>query len=589
MCGIAGYLNVFNENVKQNKIDKMLDQQIHRGPDDWGTMCKNNLHMGMRRLSIIDLNNGKQPIYNEDMSIATVFNGEIFNFKNLRKQLESQGHIFKTNTDTEVLVHLYEEHGEDFINKINGMFSFAIWDSNKRKTIIVRDRYGVKPLYYSIVGDEFIFSSEMKSMLYGYGINNDINYESISYLFSYNYIPYPNTIFKNIKSLDPGCYIKIQDGEVSIKRYYKTNLFYNEGISYKQAFDNLDELINDSVNLRMESDVPLGAFLSGGVDSSLITSYMSKNSKEQISTFSIGFNGTKYDESKYSNIVSKSLNTKHSLKNVEYNDLSDIDTVIRYTENPHGDVSFLPTLYLSELAAQKVKVVLTGDGADELFFGYDKYTDYFTGGEKFDSYKYYNFVSVFSDGEKGNLFTHEFKNKVSELSSTYELMENHFEKNKHLLPFDRMLAFDFDYLLEGNNLIKPDRMGMKNSIEARTPFLDYRIVDFTNQLPNDFKYKDGNKKHILKELAVKYVPREVIYRNKQMFTVPIGDWFKTNLKNELYEVLFDESPINEIFNMDYIKTLYEEHISNKVNHTRKLRLLYIFKKWYKLFIGDENE
>jgi len=587
MCGIAGYLNVFNKDVKGNKIDSMLEHQIHRGPDDVGTLCLDSIHMGMRRLSIIDLSNGMQPIYNEDKSIVTVFNGEIFNFKELRENLKNQGHTFYTNSDTEVIVHLYEEYGEGFINQLNGMFAFALWDSIQEKMIIVRDRYGIKPLYYSKMDDELIFSSEMKSMIFGYGISRQINYESISYLFSYNYIPYPNTIFNNIKSLEPGCYIKIHSGEISINRYYKTKLFYNEGISYKQAFDTLDDLLNDSVLLRMESDVPLGAFLSGGVDSSLITSYMSKNSKERISTFSIGFAGTKYDESKYSSIVSKTLNTNHHLKNVEYNNLSDIDTVIRHTENPHGDVSFLPTLYLSELAAQKVKVVLTGDGADELFFGYDKYTDFHSGNEPFDSYKYYNSVSVFTDNEKDILFTNILKNKVPELSSPYELMERHFENNKHLLPADRMLSFDFDYLLEGNNLVKPDRMGMKNSIEARTPFLDYRIVDFANQLPNQFKYKDGNKKHILKELAVKYVPRDVIYRNKQMFTVPIGDWFKSSLKKELYDVLFDTSPINEIFNMDYIRTLYEEHVNNISNHTRKLRLLYVFKRWYEIFIGDK--
>jgi asparagine synthase (glutamine-hydrolysing) len=593
MCGIAGQIRLFNnKKVRKEEIVKMLDIISHRGPDGMGIHESTEAIFGMRRLSIIDLESGWQPLYNEDRSISCCANAEIYNYKELRIEMELLGHKFYTHSDIEVILHLYEEYGVDFISKINGMYAIVLWDENKKRFLLYRDRVGKKPLYYTINNGILAFSSEIKSLLVCEGVKRECDKEALNSLLSYNYIPDKLTIFKGIFKLLPASYILVQDGNIKIDSYWELPLSQNEGhYNENDIIDELAQLLDDSVQLRLRSDVPLGAFLSGGVDSSVVVGTASKY-VDRLQTFSIGFNEESFNELPYANKVAAIFNTNHITETVTPSFFDLLPKTIWHNDNPHGDVSFLPTYVLSELSSRHVRVVLTGDGGDELFGGYDKYLKFAAmNNTEEDLYRaYYEDTSVFSMNEKQLLFSEKFKNDVCNIDSFYivnDLFKQANAKTNGADPMNAILYSEIKMLLDGNNLVKPDRMGMANSIEARMPLLDYRIVEFVSKLPSEYKVRDNVTKYIFKKLAERILPRDIVYRKKQMFTVPIGEWLKNDLKDFAFKILLDKKTLDRgYFNEQYVRNMLEEHVGNKSNYTRQLRLLLIIELWHRIYIDN---
>jgi asparagine synthase (glutamine-hydrolysing) len=585
MCGILGILSYKND-FEDYRLHLSLNQLKHRGPDGFGIYQGKFIHMGMRRLSIIDLNTGNQPIYNENKTIACIFNGEIYNFIELREELSNKGHEFYTHSDTEVIVHAYEEYGLNFASKLNGMFAIALWDSNINKLYIARDRLGEKPLYFAQDNQNFGFSSEIKPLFSLLGLKPEPNLQAIDQLLSFNYILYPLTSFKGIKRLEPGSIMEISDEKIVHHKFWQIK---NNATQSEIDYSYLDSLVYDSTKIRLRSDVEVGTLLSGGIDSSLITTYTSKILPHQFKTFSIGFKEPQFDESQYSLLVSSKFKTDHTLQIFEQeNFLEDLVNAIWFSENPHGDVSFIPTYKVSKLASQKLKVVLTGDGGDEIFGGYEKYIDF-----KYDSHesiddnfsRYLENNFVFNAQEKHDLFLNQhfpYQNNT----------QNFFvDEYKTIFPTDfinKILHFDTNYLLEGNNLVKPDRMGMANSIEARYPLLDYRIVDYLFDFHSSQKISNITKIPLKKLLASTF-NEDFINRKKQMFTVPIGEWFKGPIFIDLFRKIINSKSFTEraIFNHDYLNKMISYHASGFQNNTRKIRLILIIELWFRIFIDEK--
>lgn len=591
MCGIVGQIGLKKDlKIIKSEVERMMDIITYRGPDGEGIYQDSRAIFGMRRLSIIDLNNGWQPIYNEDFSIVVVLNGEIYNYKELRKQLIHKGHQFRSLSDTEVIVHLYEEYGDQFIQQLNGMFSFCLYDINRQRVIIARDRIGIKPLYYSILNEKVYFASEIKSILTCSDFPRIVDEIGLSHYLSFNYVPQPFTLFKHIKKVKPGFMLIIKNNIVEEKMYWDVPLKSNYNLTENQISKKINKKIQQSVKLRLRSDVPLGAFLSGGLDSSIIVSKTTKLIKNPLNTFSIGFKEEKFSELPYSNKVAKLFKTDHTTKIVEPDLISQLNKSIWHNDNPHGDVSFMPTNTVSELASKKVTVVLTGDGGDELFAGYEKYVKYenFSCDEK--SYrKYFEDVSVFNLEMKNKLLNNDFSKKINDEVDSFYIANEYFKKyNKQNKDFiNSILYSEIKLLLEGNNLVKPDRMGMAESIEARVPFLDHNFVEFAASIPSEYKLKNKTTKYILKKAMENYLPWDIIYRDKQMFTVPIGEWFKKDLKDLVYNVLLDSRTEKRgYFNSNYIKQLIDEHMTEKKDRTRELRNLLILEIWHRMYIDN---
>lgn len=592
MCGIAGVLSLqagFKDiNIKKT-LKKMTDIIRYRGPNGEGFYSDQRIGLGMRRLSIIDIAGGDQPIYNEDGTLVLVFNGEIYNYLELRKTLLQKGHCFQTESDTETIVHLYEEYGNGFIQYLNGMFAFALWDRKKEKMILCRDRLGVKPLYYHNNGTYLSFASEIKSILQNNWVQAEVDIEAMDALLSYNYCPGELTMFKGIKKVNPGSCLVFEKGILKKEKYWDLPRYTNrEETQENKIVEEMFDILEDAVRIRLRSDVPLGAFLSGGIDSSTVVGLMSKLMDRPVKTFSIGFSDERFNELPYADMVAGLFKTDHCTKVVDFDVINLLPKSIWHCDNPHGDVSFLPTYQLSSLASQYVTVVLTGDGGDELFAGYEKYADFYknesrlVGDSRID--KYLNSTAVFDQELKDMLYSPSFKKKTGgyiPYKLFYEAVQGYEEKDFT----DQMLYADMKLLLEGNNLIKPDRMGMAVSIEPRGPFLDYRLVEYVAALPSSLKLREGEKKYILKKGLESFLPREIIYRKKQMFTVPIGEWFKSSLKELVYSVLLDKKTLERgYFNADQLKKMLDDHVGGAANYTRQIRLLLVLELWHRMFI-----
>lgn len=589
MCGIAGVCNIKDGIKKFNNLDTMLNVIHHRGPNDTGVFKNEMLHFGMKRLSIIDLKNGNQPFHSDDGKYTIIYNGEIYNYIELKKQLESLGYKFNSDSDTEVVLKMFEVYGTDSFNKFNGMFALAIWNHDEKKLLLARDRYGKKPLHYLLQGNNLYFGSEIKSIICNDEVLREVDFKSLDLLLTYNYIPYPYTMFKNIFKVSPGSYLIYDSNGLVEEKYYNFVEVVNQKIreSYSEndfpsIIEELDELIDDAVRIRLRSDVPIGAFLSGGVDSSTIVKYMSNHIKPK--TFSIGFSDERFSELKYSQYVAELLETDHYFKIVESNSIKDLPQVIWHTDQPHGDISFLPYGTVSQLASEHIKVVLTGDGADEIYGGYDKYQTLLENKEDWDKV-YFERNSVFLDDLKQQLYTDALKEKTKDLDSFKE-----FKKRLDSINGDeiqKVLYTEVDMLLEGNNLEKPDRMTMAHSIEARSPFMDYRIIEQSFKIPSSIKFHESRQKFVLKTLLENYLPYDFVNRKKAMFTVPIGEWFKDELKDFIYEILLDKKTIDrEIFCPDFVKKMLDLHVSGLKNYTRQIRLLLVIELWFRIFIDN---
>lgn len=619
MCGIAGAIDL-NQPLKETNLD--IDALYKRGPDDRGVFQDKHVFLGHRRLSIIDLTTGHQPMFSNDGSVVIVFNGEIYNFKSIRTELQLKGHSFLTSSDTEVIIQGYLEFGIDgILGRLEGMFAFSLYDIQKRKVYIARDRFGEKPLYYSNADTTFFFSSELKAL--SLALKSDkLDFYAINLFLSLSYIPAPYTIYASIRKLSAGSYVELQEGgQMQIKEYYnlQENLKNKERITnYDKAKAELKELVFKSVEQRMISDVPIGAFLSGGIDSSIISSVMANLHTQPINTFSIGFNEPSYDESKRAELVAKQIGSNHEVFFLDFDDAFNmIDEITSYFDEPFGDSSSLASYFVAKMAASKVKVVLTGDAADELFGGYEKYlAPYYSGkynripgplksvfknllaliphnrytnnslrkfkkvisNAELDPFSlHYSLMCLgFSDDERNSLLSKDFI--VDSRSFVKKNYDDYYRSSESM---QKGFYTDLKIVLEGDMLPKVDRMCMMNSLEARVPFLDSEIVEFSYRLPTEFKIQGTNKKRILKDSFADMLPKETLSFSKKGFGVPVNLWMRNQLKGEL--TTFTNSDFlrdQGIFNADYIHGILNEHFNGIQNHTSKLWNLFIFQKWY---------
>jgi asparagine synthase (glutamine-hydrolysing) len=627
MCGICGIAKAENgEPIPSSLLSSMCQTIIHRGPDDEGIFIEKNVALGTRRLSIIDLERGHQPLANEDGSIWVAHNGEVYNFPELSKELKSLGHSFQTRTDTETLVHAYEEWGEDFIHQLRGMFAFALWDGRQEKLLLVRDRIGIKPLYYTLLEDKtMVFGSELKAILAHPGVNRALETKALDLFLTLEYVPAPLSIFKNIYKLPAGCFLTYQRGEIKIKKYWNIEPEeprVQEISNQTQAslMDRLYALLKESVELRLISDVPLGAFLSGGIDSSAIVGLMRELGAAPLKTFSIGFEDTSYNELNYARHVAQKFNTEHQEHVLQPKALELAEKLIHHLDEPFGDFSVFPTYLVSKVARSDVKVILSGDGGDELFGGYEHYqaqkvTQFFPSSrflrrlnsllKKFppSSKKkgYWNKLRRYTQGFEHNpalrhlrwmmFLSREGKRDlysetlVQELEGIQEISESEpfgeiFEALKHFDSMNGELYLDLKTYLPDNILVKVDRMSMATSLETRVPLLDHKIVEFAFQLPGKHKLLGLRTKRIFKKTMERLLPRKNIYRSKEGFSIPIKHW----LRNELKELMFDylnEKRIKEegLFNHDFINTMINAHLQGKENYSHQLWSLLVFEIW----------
>jgi len=625
MCGINGYVQCktrLSETEISNLIDRMNDKVIHRGPDDSGVFVDQQVGLGQRRLSIIDLSTGKQPIYNEDRSIVVVFNGEIYNFKNLRINLIAKGHQFYTDSDTEVIVHAYEEYGTQCFNRLDGMFSIAIYNIKENKLILARDRAGEKPLYYYHGQEMFLFASELKSILSTGLIEKEIDKVALNQYLSLTYIPAPLTIFKDIYKLCPGYYMEIVNGKTEISQYWNVKYYYNNLIDdYDTCKKELRKALFESVEQCMVSDVPIGAFLSGGIDSTIITGIMSKISNRPIETFTIGYkNNKRYDESDRAEKSALLHQANHHVNYLEFSDVVDeIDCIVSNIDEPFADSSLIPTYMVSKYAKEHVKVVLTGDAGDELFAGYDKYLkNYYV--QKYN--KFPNCVKKIVAGILNILpvdsHLHRKMNKVVQASKLdlfalrleamklgikndilinnfnseklFDFAEKYYrEYNERVDELSQTLYMDLKVVLEGDMLVKVDRAAMLNSLETRTPMLEKNVIEIAARIPSKYKIQGKNLKVILKDTFSDLIPSDIINAPKRGFGVPIGDWLRDELKEELISLLNKEFlEVQGLFDSDSVKSMMEDHFNMKTNNGNQLWTLFVFQKWYKSIFKKVN-
>lgn len=627
MCGICGF---YQSALKADKADlkSMNNQIIHRGPDDDGYYFNGRVGLAARRLSIIDLNTGHQPLTSHSKMNWITYNGEVYNFKELGEELKARGYKFRTSTDTEVIVNLYEEFGLDFVKKLRGMFAIGIYDIKRNKLILIRDRIGIKPLYYSFQPENktLIFASEIKSILKYPGIKKELNNNALDLFLTLEYIPAPFSIFKNINKLPAGHILIYENGNIQIKKYWEIKKGKLKG-NFNELKEQFLELLNESVKMRMISDVPLGAFLSGGIDSSAITSVMSSISENRIKTFSIGFEEKSYSELKYSKIVSEKFNTDHYTKSLSP-DINELVLLLsNFFDEPLGDFSNFPTYLVSKTAREKVTVVLSGDGGDEIFGGYEHYiaqkiarlvdfpifrpfhklfsktTNLFPPSElkkgftnrikRFseglsNSYKnrHFRWMLFLSNFQKTQLYSPDFLDpRFLNILPKREPFEQYFELSKEFDDLNQDLCLDLKTYLVDNILVKVDRMSMATSLEARVPLLDHKIVEFAFSMPEDLKLRGYTTKWFFKKSMEGILPDEIIYRQKEGFSIPIKNWLKNELKDLMFEYL-SEKRIKEtgIFNYNYIKKMIDEHINNRENHSHRLWTLILFNMWKERFL-----
>lgn len=629
MCGICGIV-LSQEGWTEEKtrlLGKMTASLAHRGPDATGIWTGNGVGLGHRRLSIIDLITGSQPMTNEDGSIVIVFNGEIYNFRELRHRLQEKGHIFRTFSDTEVIIHLYEEKGADCVQELRGMFAFAVWDESRKRLFLARDRVGKKPLFYTCFGNEFLFASEIKAILQNEQLPRRVNTEALDDFLTYQYVPPPGTIYENIFKLPPGHTLVFSPatGQVQINRYWHLSYTPKLQVTEKEAAAELLAILREAVRLRLESDVPLGAFLSGGIDSSTVVGLMSELMNESVNTFSIGFENEAYNELPYARIVAQRFRTNHREFTVRPEALSVLPQIVWHFDEPFGDSSAVPTFYVAKICREHVKVALTGDGGDESFAGYERYVGnklvrlYSRLPYPFRRHIIQKAVTSLPEPLSNSLWVRRLRwlNQLSLAGSAHLYLQSmmifNAEQRSRLYPavlaetlrrrsaeeymlryytapevreeIDRMLYSDVMTYLPGDLLVKVDRMAMAHGLETRCPFLDHELMEYAASLPGNFKLRGLTLKYLLKKAALTILPREVIFRPKQGFGVPVGQWFKTELR-PLVERILGRSLLaaDGYLSQEGINSLVGEHLSEKENHGYRLWLLLVLELWYRLFI-----
>ncbi|MDP0561680.1 MAG: asparagine synthase (glutamine-hydrolyzing) [Candidatus Endonucleobacter sp. (ex Gigantidas childressi)] len=588
MCGIAGFVSKDKEYDKDEYIKNVIDSIKHRGPDECGIFLEENICLLSTRLSIIDVAHGQQPFISDDENIVVVQNGEIYNFIEIQEELKGKGVRFNTRSDTEVILRSYEYYGTTCFERFNGMFAIAIYDKNKSKLILGRDRLGVKPLYIYQKEGDIHFSSEIKSFLMYEWFDEGIDNQSIHNFLKLNYIPIPNTIYKFVKHVEPASFYEIDIETLKIKRikYWSIlNIEEKQDINENDVLQQIDYLLTDAIRIRLRSDVGIGAFLSGGLDSSLVCAMTKKNFDVSLDTYSIGFAEKRFDESIWAKQVARFCGLSNTVHVLESDIIYLWNITTWHNDQPHGDVSFIPTYILSKFAAKNHKLVFTGDGGDEAFGGYMKYFSVLDNSLN----DYFDDISLIKDDEIFDaLYQNTFKMNV-DYSEPLNIFNNTINEVSSKDNVNKILHFDTRHLLPGNNLVKPDKMAMANSLEARSPLLDYRLFELMQSLPGRFKLSDNETKYILKKFALKYLPYNIVYREKQMFTVPVGEWFRTKLKNYIIDIINSDSLKNRnIFDHDYLCKMLNEHLENKKDYTRELRAIVSLELWFRSFY-DKNK
>ena len=616
MCGIVG--SIGQHHISDEVIANLLDKIKHRGPDSNGysqyySHSLGNIFFGHTRLSILDLSdNGAQPMIGKDSDIHIIFNGEIYNFKEIKNELYKKGYHFKSNSDTEVIIYAYKEWGIDCVSKFIGMFAFALFDQSLDKVYLARDRLGIKPLYYFWDNTNFAFSSELKGILGLPFVPKEIDKNSVSLYTNFQYIPAPFSILKNTFKLTQGCYLEISKNKIKENKYWDANDFYSDEklifSSEQEAIDALEKLIISSVDYRMISDVPIGSFLSGGIDSSIVSAIMQSLSEKPIETFSLGFNVDGYDEAPYAKEIANHLGTNHNELYVNPDDTKNIiPTLSNFYDEPYADSSAIPTMIISSLARGKVTVALSGDGGDELFGGYTRYQSF----KKLESipnifklilgkglkvaghnnFRFQKAGSVLAWGNPANAYSslsnawypNELNNIINFDLYDYNPSAQYFDNDKSIE--EKLMFADMHLYMVDDILTKVDRASMSVSLESRVPLIDHRIVEFALRLPLKYKIKNGETKYILRKILSKYVPEKLFNRKKSGFGIPVKEW----LKDELYEWMNDTLSQNNLskhhfFNYDIVKSMIEDHKNNKYDHHLKLWTLLMFQEWYEKYI-----
>ncbi len=628
MCGITGKIYFNNQTVSETDILTMNEKIRHRGPDDSGTYLSHNQKIGLghRRLSIIDLSPlGHQPMHYKHNSkkYTIVFNGEVYNFQKKRSILIKEGYSFKSKTDTEVIMALYDKYDMAFLEHLRGMFAFALYDHQKNQLICARDRLGKKPFKYYLDNNVFLFASELKAILTQSDYKKEVDYTAIHHYLSLQYVPAPLTGFKDIKKLEPAHYLILDcnTGKITKKRYWQLDYTKKLILSEKEWERKILEKLEESVKLRMISDVPLGAFLSGGIDSSAIVALMAKNSTQPIKTFSIGFEEADHDETKYARIIAKKYNTDHTELVVKPEAMKLLPTLVKQYEEPYADSSQLPTYYLAEMTKKYVTVALNGDGGDENFIGYGRYsiqkfglwynkvgplhnlfakptaqlinrifqTTFTNRAEIFANTlsfpyneRYLSYTQYFSQEAKNSLYTKWMQSKVSNII-TNDIIIKAFASAQATSKIDQTVYADIATYLPNDLLVKVDIATMAYGLESRSPFLDHEFMEMTSQIPSKLKLKGlNNKKYILKKALEKdLVPKEILYRPKMGFGVPIEHWFRNEMKDYMYSLLLSDKTVSRgIFEKKAVKKLLDTHVNTKINHGFRIWALITLELWF---------
>ena len=604
MCGIVGFIDKSKD--KKKIIKDMADLIIHRGPDSDGYYVDDNIALGFRRLSIIDLGTGSQPIFNEEKDKVIIFNGEIYNYQIIKEDLLAKGHKFTTKTDTEVILHGYEEYGEKILNKLRGMFAFVIYDIKTKELFGARDFFGIKPFYYYIDDDVFMFGSEIKSFLGNPNFKKEFNKEMLPLYLSFQYSALENSFFKNVYKLKPGCYFKYRDGKFKLEKYYNLELEPYEDRSFDDFKDGIRDLLNDSVEAHKVSDVEVGSFLSSGVDSSLIATISSVNK-----TFTVGWDNNNYSEIDYAKDLSKKIKVKNISKKISKSEYFEKFPMIQYyMDEPLADPSAIALYFVAEIASKHVKVCLSGEGADEIFGGYNIYQEPFTVSwyykipfpirkfigvlaTPFRNHSGFNFLirrgKKIEDRYIGNAFifdTYEI-DKVLNYKSNKKYTDLTKPYYKHCKNYDdvmKMQYIDFNFWLVGDILLKADKMSMANSLEVRVPYLDRVLVDYARHLPTKYKVNEKVTKYAFREVAKEVLDKKVANKKKLGFPVPIRVWLREEDTYNLVKNTFLEG--SEFFNTKYLIKLLDDHKNEKRDNSRKIWTIYTFLVWYKQYFND---
>ena len=630
MCGICGAYSFDNpHSIDKNLIVQMCVSIKHRGPDDEGYYLQRNIGLGHRRLSIIDLEGGRQPIHNEDKTIWIIFNGEIYNYKILTEYLTNRGHRFQTKSDTETIVHLYEEFEEDFVNKLRGMFAFAIWDEKRQKLILGRDRHGIKPIYYRIHNGTIFFGSEIKCLLHDKEYSRAINWEALDQFLTFSYIPGPNTIFKNIYKLLPAHMLICENSQVKIFQYWQLKYEPETTMNFSDIIEKTNELLKESIKLHMESDVPLGVFLSGGIDSSSVVALMSEVTTQPVNTFSIGYSDASdyFDELPFARIMATKYSTNHREFIVTPHIEDIIHNIIKAFDEPFADSSIIPSYYICKLAREHLKVVLSGLGGDELFGGYERYagillSQYYQNLPTFlrknlfpfiidlvpestkgiptitrlkrfinssmlpPDERYFFYLTCFSMDEKKKIFKQDIFKHVKE-SSAINVNKFHYNGDGLSDHLKKAMNVDVNIYLPDDILTLTDRMSMMHSLEVRVPFLDHVLHEFVAKVPSNMKINKLRKKYLLIQAMQPRLPKQIINKKKIGFASPTAQWFRGGLKEFSSEILSEERIKKRgIFDPHAVKNILENHFDRKRNLQKQILCLLTFEIWCQLYLDN---